>query len=328
MRKLVSIETISDIQPIPNADNIVVATVKGWEVVVKKGEFTVGEKAVYFEIDSWIPKEVAPFLCNPSTAKTYLGIEGARLRTIKLRGQLSQGLLLPILSLVEKGYDLSNVDNLDEILNIRKYEHVITNTTKAKGSFPSFIIKTDEERVQNLNYQNYINKLYYCTEKLNGSSMTVFLRNDEFGVCSRNVNLKEEDGSKFWHVANLYNLREKLEKFGKNIALQGELIGEGIQKNPYQLNGNDFYVFTLFDIDNFKKAPYNVMKDLCCQMGLKTVPVLDLEFRLPNERKKLIEFADGKSVLNQKTIREGIVCRTLDNDISFKVISNKFLLKD
>lgn len=326
MRKLATITTINEIQSIENADHIELAYWRGWQTIVKKGEFKVGELAVGLEIDSWIPHTIAPFLCKSDKPKVYMGIEGERLKTIRLRGQISQGLLLPVQTLIDKGYNLQ-AENLDEELSVVKYEHVTTNTNNAKGNFPSFIVKTDEERVQNINYEKYLNTPFILSEKLDGSSMTVYWRDGEFGVCSRNIDLKEDAGSKFWHVANLYNLREKLNRFGQNIALQGELIGEGIQKNRYELNGNDFYVFTLFDIQTHKKLPYGVMADICFQMGLKTVPILDVDFQLPESRSKLIELADGYSALNSKTLREGLVCRTSDSQVSFKVISNKFLLK-
>jgi RNA ligase (TIGR02306 family) len=328
MRKLVSIEKIETINPIENADNIEVATVKGWSVVVKKNEFKVNEDAVYFEIDSWIPKDIAPFLCDENNPKFYMGIEGARLRTVKLRGQISQGLLLPVNTVIEKGYNVYESEDLTELLGVYKYEILSTDVSSPKGNFPSFIVKTDEERVQNMSYAKLLGTPFYLSEKLDGSSITVFWRDGQFGVCSRNLELKEDPGSKYWQVVNCYNLREKLDNLGMNIALQGELIGNGIQKNRYQLNGNDVFFFTLFDINTFKKGSYHDFMTLCSELGVKTVPILDTDYCLPEDRKKLIELADGQSVLNPKTLREGFVCRNFDNTLSFKVISNKFLLKE
>lgn len=326
MRRLTSVEKVIDIRPIENADNIEVATVKGWDIVVKKNEFKVDDEAVYFEVDSWVPNTLAPFLCKSNTPKVYMGVEGERLKTIKLRGQISQGLLLHPSVLIEKGYNLQ-AENLDEELGVIKYEHVTTNTNNAKGNFPSFIVKTDEERVQNINYKKYLNNSFVLSEKLDGSSLTVYWKDGEFGVCSRNIDLKEDVGSKFWHVVNMYNLREKLNELQLNIALQGELIGHGIQKNRYGINGNDFYVFTMFDINKGEKMSYKNMLELCYNLNLKTVPILDTDYKLPKERSKLIELADGYSKINPKIIREGFVCRTSDSQTSFKVISNKFLLK-
>jgi len=151
MRNLVTIRTISDIQPIPGADAIDVATVDGWKLVVKKGEFQVGEQAVYFEIDSWIPTEIAPFLSKGKEPREYNGVKGEKLRTVKLRGQVSQGLLLP-LSQFPQLANVAEDTNLDELLGVQKYEAPIPSCLagSVRGNFPSFLRKTDSERVQNL----------------------------------------------------------------------------------------------------------------------------------------------------------------------------------
>lgn len=96
-RKMATVQQIVSISPIEGADAIEVARVLNWDIVVKKGEFAVGDFAVYFEIDSWIPTALAPFLTKPGHfPKSYNGVEGEKLRTIRLRGALSQGLLLPL----------------------------------------------------------------------------------------------------------------------------------------------------------------------------------------------------------------------------------------
>ena len=194
-RKLASIRRITDIQPIPNADAIEVVVVGGWKVVTKKGEFNVGDLCVYCEIDSFLP--ILPqyeFLRKSSYKKLSTGEEGFRLRTIKLRGQVSQGLVLP-LSVLPGGRELFEGMDVTEVLSITKYEPPIPASLagKVKGLFPSFLHKTDEERVQNLANEFGIlhlfqpNKTYYVTEKLDGSSATFYFRNGEFGVCSRNL---------------------------------------------------------------------------------------------------------------------------------------------
>jgi RNA ligase (TIGR02306 family) len=258
MRKLARLETIIELNPIEGADLIEVATVQGWQVVVKKGEFSVGDSAVYFEIDSWVPHSLAPFLTKGDQPKSFNDIPGNRLRTVKLRGQVSQGLLLPIAAVEEKGFNLSTYaigDDVSEYLNVTLYEPPVKPQLAgiSKGNFPSFITKTDEERVQNLKYQDYLEARYYTTEKLDGSSMTVFFNNGEFGVCSRNMNLVETETNTFWQVANKFKLREKLTAYGVNIAIQGELIGPGIQGNPYKLSTHTFRPFTVFNIDKFVK---------------------------------------------------------------------------
>lgn len=153
MRKLATIRRISELNPIPKADAIEVATVDGWKAVVKKGDFKVGDLAIYLEVDSWVPYELAPFLSKDKEPKEYNGVKGERLRTIKLRGQLSQGLLLPIdVAYDEDPPDYDHVflegDDVTELLGIQKWERPVPAQLAGlmKGSFPSFIPKTDQER--------------------------------------------------------------------------------------------------------------------------------------------------------------------------------------
>ena len=332
MRKLSRLETIIEINPIEGADLIEVATVQGWQVVVKKNEFKVGDHAAYFEIDSWIPEVLAPFLTKKATAGVYKGVAGNRLRTVKLKGQISQGLLLSLDTLKKQGYNLDNIqlgEDISELLNVKLYEPPVKPQLDGtvKGNFPSFITKTDEERVQNIKYEDYLDKRFYITEKLEGSSMTVYYKDGELGVCSRNLDLKETDSNTFWQVANKYELRDKLCTQGVNIAIQGELIGPGIQGNIYKLDSLQFRPFSVFNIDSFKKESLFVIQFWCNLLGLEMVPLLERDVTLPTDRKELIKLADGVSQLNNKVKREGLVFRDFDNTTSFKVISNQYLLK-
>ena len=149
-RKLATVRSIDEIRPIKGADLIELAVVGGWHSVVKKGEFGVGDEIIYCEIDSWIPQTIAPFLCKGEEVREYEGVKGERLRTVKLRGQLSQGLILPI-SVIDQaslGRCLSVGEDVSEILGIIKYEPPIPAQLAGDvvGLFPSFIFKTDEER--------------------------------------------------------------------------------------------------------------------------------------------------------------------------------------
>jgi len=357
-RKLASIRRISDIQEIPGADLIELALVDGWKVVVAKDVgHKVGNLVVYCEIDSFLPiKEEFEFL-RKSSYKKMGDQEGFRLRTVKLRGQVSQGLILPISVFGAYGYrmseDLLNENpalepnksvispsemielvvgnDVTEVLGIVKYEPPIPAELagKVKGLFPSFIRKTDEERIQNLasEYEEMKKHTYYETEKLDGSSATFFYNNGEFGVCSRNLELLETEGNTFWKVARELDLENKMREYGMNISFQGELIGEGVQGNPYKIKGQTVRFFNLFDIDLQVYHSLPVFKETMKELGLETVPVLNTNFKLPDTIDELLKMADGKSELNPNFDREGIVIRSLDRKISFKVISNKFLLK-
>jgi RNA ligase (TIGR02306 family) len=332
-RKLASIRKISDIQPIEGADMIELAIVDGWKVVVAKNvNHKVGDLVVYCEIDSFLPiKEEFEFLRKGSYKKMVDGTEGFRLRTIKLRGQVSQGLILPIhtlplLEMVHEGQDVT------EMLGIVKYEPPIPAELagKVKGLFPSFLRKTDEERIQNLSgeIETWKDKTFYVTEKLDGSSATFYYKDGEFGVCSRNLELLETEDNTFWKFARQVDLENKMRDFDINISLQGELIGEGIQGNPYKIKGQTVRFFNLFDIDLQEYHNLSMFEGVCNRFGVEMVPILNKHFDMFDTVEELLEYADGKSVLNPNFDREGVVIRSLDRKISFKAISNKFLLNE
>ena len=357
-RKLASIRVISNLSPIEGADKIETATIDGWKVVVAKDVgHKVGDKVIYCEIDSFLPiRDEFEFL-RKSSYKKMGGEEGFRLKTIKLRGQVSQGLILPLSVLkstdivkvttvktewgnqyelfAEDGEPMVEVgDDVTEVLGIVKYEPPIPAelSGKVKGVFPSFLRKTDEERVQNLTkeYENYklLGRKFYVTEKLDGSSATFYYKDGVFGVCSRNLELLETEGNTFWKVARELDLENKLRDFGVNISLQGELIGEGIQGNPYKIKGQTVKFFNLFDIDLHVYHSLAHLGRALGIMGLKMVPIVDEFFNLPETMEELLKYAEDKSVLNSNFDREGVVIRSNDRTISFKVISNKFLLNE
>jgi RNA ligase (TIGR02306 family) len=334
-RKLATIRVISNIRPIEGADMIELATVGGWNIVVAKNVgHKVGDHVVYCEIDSFLPiKEEFEFL-RKSSYKKMGDQEGFRLKTIKLRGQVSQGLILPMSVFGDFSWTAYEGLDVTNRLGIVKYEPPIPAelSGKIKGGFPSFLHKTDEERVQNLvkeygEYKFTSTHQFYMTEKLDGSSATFYMNEGEFGVCSRNLELLETEGNTFWKVARELDLENKLKDKG-NICLQGELIGEGIQGNPYKIKGQNVHFFNAFDIDKQTRLGINEFLVLLDEMELVSVPILDVAMLLPDTVTGMLEIAEGKSRLNDKTEREGVVVRSLDNTISFKAISNKFLLSE
>lgn len=347
MRKLATIQRILSLNPIPDADVIEVAQILGWRVVVKKGEFNVGDLVVYCEIDSLMPERPEfEFLRNSKF----------RVRTIKLRGQISQGICFPLDTLsintqwhieeLEKtrlisalrdqsdspiGFDVS------EELGLEKYEEPIPAELagNAKGSFPTFMIITDEDRIQILPHipLEYGGQSFVATEKLDGGSGSFYWKNGEFGVCGRNWEYYESPTNSFWKFARHNFLEEKLGELGRNLGLQGEIIGEGIQKNKYKLRGQTVRFFRMFDIDKYEFIPYEEMIDIIVnQFKLETVPILDWNYILPSTVDEILDYAQGKSVLNPQTEREGVVFvkHELKNQgrLSFKAISNKFLIKN
>jgi RNA ligase (TIGR02306 family) len=340
-RKLASIRQVSEIKPIEGADAIELAIVDGWNVVVAKNvSHKVGDYVVYCEIDSFLPIKPEFEFLRKSSYKKMGDQEGFRLKTIKLRGQISQGLILPLDEVIPFPNNLDYMEvgkDVTELLGIVKYEPPIPAELagKVKGLFPSFIRKTDEERIQNLvsEYENWkvqSQHQFYVTEKLDGSSATFYYKDGVFGVCSRNLELLETEGNTFWKVTRELDLENKMKEYGKNISLQGELIGEGIQGNPYKIKGQTVKFFTGYDIDNQKRINFVNLVVLLQSMGLEYVPVLNQEygFVLPETVEEILKYSEGKSVLNPNTEREGVVVRSMDGTISFKAISNKFLLKN
>jgi RNA ligase (TIGR02306 family) len=333
MRKLAKLCEIDQILPITDADAIEVAVVGGWKVVVKKGEFRVGSRAVYCEIDSWIPTKLAPFLSKGKEPREFEGIKGERLRTIKLRGQLSQGLLLNLDHAIPWTNSYQLEDDVSEVLGIVKWEKPMNAQLAgmAKGNFPTQIPKTDQERVQNMVKE--INAVidqrmrFEVTEKLEGSSMTVYQIEGVFGVCSRNLDLKETEGNSFWATARRDGIEEKMKVIDEHwdFAIQGELIGPGIQGNIYKLTQPEFRVFDVYNIQAGAYLDPEDRRNLIESMGLLHVPVLSSNM-MAIPVTDLLTLAEGKSAINATQEREGIVYKETNGGMSFKAISNKYLL--
>lgn len=338
MRQLATIRKISAIDPIPDADKIEVCTVDGWKVVAQKGTYEVGDLAIYVEIDSWVPQWVAPFLCEHlKTPREYNGVPGERLRTKRMRGQISQGLLLPLKS--QEIHDASSGElvikegsDVTEALGIQLWEKPISAQMAGviKGSFPSFIPKTDQERVQNLkkHMEGWIMEggIWEVSEKVDGSSMTVYVNGDDEGVCSRNNDLKYSEENSFWRVAINYSLVDKIKQTGRNLAFQGELVGEGVQGNKYGYKGLTFLLFDIYDIDKGEYFSPSERSLMAMELDVTQVPIVGVE-PLTKDMDWYLEYAEGPSQLNPTVEREGVVFKWMIERKSFKVISNQFLLK-
>lgn len=343
MRKLASLQVIRSLYTIDNADNIELAKINEWNCVVKKNQFKEGELVVYFEIDSLLPeKEQFSFLAQQGIKSSFVdGKEhkGYRLKTIRLRGQVSQGLVLPISDFPEllNIADESLVEGFDctELLGIVKFEKQIPVHLQGmiKGNFPYFIPKTDEERIQNCKWllEKYKDSEFYVTEKLDGTSATFYKNDGIFGVCSRNMELEYSPGNTYWEISKQLKLSDNLPE---GIAIQGEIIGPSIQGNKYKLNTPEFRLFNAYNIKNGEYfQPFDIFL-FADKIGVKTVPVLKNSFKLSNNIsvEELLLLSSGKSEISDIE-REGIVIRPCENIIdpkfgrvSFKVVSNNFLL--
>jgi RNA ligase (TIGR02306 family) len=336
MRKLVSIQKVEEVAPITGADSIEKVRILGWWVVVKKeSQFKPGDLCVFFEVDSLLPDYPQySFLGRGQKLKeSIVGdgdvIKGWRLKTVKLRNQISQGLVLPLtdfptLLSMEIGQDIT------DILQVNKYDPPLPAclSGEALGYLPGFIPKTDEDRIQGMPeiLEKYRGQRFYRTTKLDGSSSTCFKYENELGVCGRAINFKESDKNSFWRLARKYNLMDKLPN---GYAIQSECAGEGVQGNRHILKGQDLYIFYVYDIE---KAQYLKLDDMLLfakDLEMKTVPVMDDNFILDHTMDELMALADGPCPYNPSVLREGIVYRLYDSTekITFKTISNEYLLQ-
>lgn len=332
MRKLATIRKIDELRPIEGADAIECAIVGGWKVVAQKGLYNVGDLAVYFEIDSWIPTTIAPFLSKGKEPREFEGIKGERLKTIKLRGQLSQGLLMP-LDEACKNIESELFEGLDVSvpLGVVKWEKPMNAQLAgiAKGDFPSLVPKTDQERVQNLKQEIDAARgmVFEVTEKLEGSSMTCYIINGEFGVCSRNLDLKRDENNSFWKVAIDLGIEEKLRAVGADIAIQGELIGPGIQGNIYKLSSLEYRIFDVYKVMVGGYMDPEERRAFVDSIGLTHVPVITGNYTLNTDVDGVLSMAEYRSTLHD-TEREGIVFKEVNGGMSFKAISNRYLINE
>lgn len=336
-RKLASLRAISEILPIPEADNLELCIVDGWKVVAQKGLYKKNDYVIYFEIDSFLPIHPEFEFLRKSSYRNVEGYgEGFRIKTVKLRGQISQGLLMPLEILhkfTNKEYGLLNIgDDFTKVLNVTKWDPPVNSIALGAdqaGLFPYFIPKTDQERVQNIFVdlkKNYENDYFEKSLKLDGTSMTVFINEDKVGVCSRNYELKEGDNT-YWTIVKKLEIDKKLKTLGRNIAIQGELMGPGIQKNREQFKEHKFFVFNVYDIDTKEFLLPEKRRELVAHLNLTHVPILETNDKFKSSIEEYLEASDIKSI--HHNIAEGVVYKhTLRNDVSFKCINNRYLLSE
>ena len=336
MRKLASVVIVKAIEPIAGADAIELARIAGWQCVTKKREFSIGDHGVYLEIDS-IPPDSAQFRWL-WTKKGETAIEGTRpasfrIRTLRLRGALSQGLLLPLASL-----GLTNAqegDDLTEQLGIVKYEPPVPlGVGDQRAPFPSIVNKTDETRVQSfpLLLDEMRGRPFVATVKIDGTSATFLTMDGELHVCGRNHSVREGDNL-YWYVARKHALATVLAA-NPRLVLQGEIAGPGIQKNPLALTDKALFVFSIFDASTARYLSDHELRAFCAAHALTPVPLAFEGEAFDETVESLLAKAEGR-YQGTNNEREGIVIRPRAGDVlsnvlggrlSFKAISNKFLL--
>lgn len=346
MRKLASIQEVKWVSPIQNYDRIELVGILGYQIICKKGEYKVGDKTIYVEIDSLLPeKEEFEFL----RSKKF------KIKTMKLRGFISQGICFP-LSLLPSEVNYKEGDDVTSVLGVTQYnkedekieERISKNKNPVFGffckfkwfrkifvkkdptDFPDWIQKTDETRYQNILHLNSIPNCYEKTEKIEGTSSTYglkikkgFFKKNDFAVCSRNRRIREGKYTKqtnsqfsndvYWRMAKKYKIESVLNDLAKvfgvkdSIIIQGETIGPGIQKNIYELTEHKLLVYNLIIDGKTFSSVKN--REIIERYNMEHVPILESNYRI-KDFDKMQDEATGMSVLKPKVLREGVVFRT------------------
>ena len=343
MRKLASVREVKEVKSHPNADNIELVIIDGWQCVALKGKHYVGEKVIYFEIDSVLPPlnrfEFLRKSCHIKKDWLSKG-EGFRIKTIKLRGELSQGLVMSISDAFDvqqelTGRTLELGDDLTDFIGVEKYEPPVPACLEgeAKGAFPSLIRKTDQNRLQNCyDSVSVLDSSWEVSMKLEGTSMTIYHDLDGvFGVCSKNTDFLLNGNNEKNSFVNAYKdliKNTNLSSLPKGLAVQGELMGPGIQGNIEKFNKLHFFAFDIFDIEKQNYLSSKERESILLKIGVSSVPLIEKTFCIKNMSiDELLNYADGPSIHAKN--REGLVFKNLERpNISFKIISNKYLLKE
>lgn len=345
MRKLASIQRIWEIAPIEGADRIELAHVLGWQCVVNKGQFEPMDLAVYFEIDSFLPiRPEFEFMRSSSYRKTDIMGEGFRIRTMRFRGQISQGLVLPLSVFPQIPADIELGADVTELLGIKKWEIEEKATTGGTviGTLPPDVPHTDETRVQAEPelIKDFAGLEYYISTKMDGSSHSICLDDEGFHVTGHNYEYADDGKCAFYELVKRDGLERKVREYSEShgidlLTIQGEFCAPGIQRNRLRLTRPEWYVFTVRI--NGKRVGLTKLCEVCEALGLTTVPVEEVGTDLPAKYptvESLLARADGEYPNGGR--KEGIVIRPtepifntrISASLSMKVVSNKYLLKN
>lgn len=325
--KLASIEIVKDIHPHHNADALEIADVLGYQCIVQKGTFNPNDLVVFIQPDTVLP--------DKSWSEMFKK-RSSRVKAIKLRGVWSFGIVMSPATVIDDASLLKSLvcyDNvgkdISDVIGVYKYEPPTPQDLSAEGYLPTGLPKTDEER-----YQNLLDELPFGVEcdvtlKIDGSSATYFCRNIdgkwETAICSRSLILKKESSNNYTKIAAKYNIIENLEQYCKdnnvNLALRGEIYGQGIQvhnNNPHSKGPIDFAAFNVYNMDTFSYEQIDsehYYTKVCDKLGIPTVPTLEHT----TLTKELIQkYSADLSKINGNSF-EGVVVKYKGG--SFKIIN-------
>jgi RNA ligase (TIGR02306 family) len=288
---------------------------------------------VYFEVDSFLPEdERYEFLRKSSFRDNENNGRGFRIKTMKLRGALSQGLILPLASFPELDNTVAEGSDVTELLGIKKWyiPEVATGSGIIIGDRPSGIPASDEIRVQSAPelIESLTGRPYYISTKMDGTSCIVYCIDGKVGCCSRNYEIRDDPDALYWQPVYRYDLKERLRALGRDVVLTGELCGPGIQKNKLRLAAYEWYVFDWREWKAVEYASLETMLAECAALAVPTVPIEETGSSFAYDLDGLLERAKGSYPSGLR--KEGIVVRLAENphEISFKVLNNDMLLKE
>jgi len=392
-RELAYVVIVDGIEPIPGYDRVEHAIVGGWRVIVQKGQFKVGDPAIYFEIDSRVPSDKECF--------AFLEKRNYKVKTLKMCKTISQGLLMhpsdfgwhvTLQGEIDDGEQIhtpvdesrfltkqlgvtyaDEEDNARKAAPVDKYKkmaqrHAVIfkkpwarwmmrrewgrkimffffgKKKDKKNGWPSWVQKTDEERIENMPFVLQNKHPWIVTEKCDGSSTTFTMKRrkfkkKDFYVCSRNVCFDSVDKpcyydtNIYWEMAQKYHMFEVLSQLldilpaAEWVTIQGETYGEGVQRNTYGLNGHDFMAFNLITSDKGRWNSCDMKEILEKGYNIPCVPILNDNYILPDTVEELREYVNSQPSVIDGEMKEGIVCRSPDGIHSFKCVSPEYLLK-
>jgi RNA ligase (TIGR02306 family) len=319
MENLATIQKVKNVRHHPNADVLDLVQVLGWQVVTKRDEFKENDLCVYIAIDTVLPET------NPEFE--FLRNKHFRIKPIRLRGEESAGICFP-LSILPK-YESAPIETMvaegmdvTDILGITHYEKPVPAELagKAFGGLPGFLIMTDELNLRT--YPDAVPEMYgrpfYITRKDDGCSGTFFIKNGNFGVCSRKIHLMESETNGYWRMARKYNIENAIRTAfpDKDMAVQGEVVGPAIQDNHLGLAELELHVFNLFDIINRSYADYDQLMDFCTKFNIPMVTLIQEGNSFGHNLEELIKFANEQKYPITNGYAEGIVIRPKTEFIS------------
>lgn len=379
-RELAYVVKVDEIRPIEGADRVEIAVVNGWHIMVRKDQFKPGDLAVYFEIDSKVPaKEPFMFLEGKHfKVKTQKYFKGTVISQGLLMGFEDFGWDKDAHKLgdfltkeLEVTYSVEE-DNIRKAPSVDKYKRMAQRNGKLfahqpfrwlmrrtwgkkllfvffgkkgdkKATWPAWVAKTDEERVENMPWIFDNKSPFVATEKIDGTSTTFTMKRGKFGkndfyVCSRNVVFDKPDKNCFYdtnvyiEMAEKYNIEKILESILTDdptldwVTLQGETYGAGIQKRDYGLKEHRFAGFNFITSKEGRWDSVRAAKFMT-QYNIPWVPILDENYILPDTIEELRAFSHSDGSRIDGVIKEGIVFRSQDGSMSFKCVDPEFLMK-